>query len=175
LREPLRDEGLIITQEHQIAQRRRSAFLGRAGRVAAALLLVAGGVVLGRFSTGLPLARAMAVVPVGGSPGRETMSVEQFATTEEAMEALRQAQHDYERAALYLATNDTTNVEAAAEMYRTRLAALDQMAEASLRALEQAPADPIMNQVYLSTLGAREMTLARLGGTLPVGARLTRF
>ena len=77
-------------------------------------------VVLGRFSTGLPLARAMAVVPVGGSPGRETMSVEQFATTAEAMEALRQAQHDYERAALYLATNDTTNVEAAAEKPRAR-------------------------------------------------------
>jgi hypothetical protein len=175
LREPLRDEGLIITQEHQIAQRRRSALLGRVGRVAAMLLLLAGGVVIGRFSAGLPMAEAIAFVPVRDSLGNGTMSVEQFATTKAAMDALREAQREYERAAYYLATHDTTNVESTAEVYRTRLAALDEMAEASLRALEQAPADPIMNQVYLSTLGAREMTLARLGSTLPVGARLTRF
>jgi hypothetical protein len=144
--------------------------------VAAALLLVAGGVVTGRFSAGLSLSEAVAFGrPSGDSLSEGSMSVEQFASTQTAMEALRKAQREYERAALFLATHDTTNVESAADVYRTRLAALDEMAEASLRALEQAPADPIMNQVYLSTLGAREMTLARLGSTLPVGARLTRF
>jgi hypothetical protein len=60
-------------------------------------------------------------------------------------------------------------------MLRTRLAALDEMAETSLRVLDYAPADPIMNQVYLTTLGARNMTLGRLATALPVGSRLSRF
>jgi len=33
----------------------------------------------------------------------------------------------------------------------------------------------VLNQYYLSTLGAREVTLRQLGSVLPPGTRLTRF
>lgn len=176
LRGPLREEGLIITQEHQIAQHRRAVTLTWARRAAAAVVLIVTGVVLGRSSAGLTLPQALAMQPaaadslVGG-----TGTAQEFASTAAAMETLRRAQREYEQAALYLTTHDTVGAETAPDIYRTRLAALDQMTEASLRALEQAPADPIMNQIYLTTLGAREMTLSRLGTTLPTGARLHRF
>lgn len=176
LRVPLREEGLIITQEHQIAEYRRSVVRGWARRAAVAVLMVGSGLVLGRFSAGLTLPQALAMQPIAADSLAEGMvSVQEFASTAAAMETLRRAQREYEQAALYLATHDTTSVEGASDIYRTRLAALDQMTEASLRALEQAPADPIMNQVYLTTLGAREMTLSRLATTLPTGARLHRF
>jgi hypothetical protein len=55
------------------------------------------------------------------------------------------------------------------------LAALDEMAETSLKALAEAPADPIINQVYFTTLGARNMTLGKLATALPTGSRLSRF
>ena len=44
-----------------------------------------------------------------------------------------------------------------------------------LRALSEAPADPIINQVYFTTLGARNMTLGKLATALPTGSRLSRF
>ena len=53
--------------------------------------------------------------------------------------------------------------------------ALDRMAETSRQALSVAPADPVLNQYYLSTLGAREVTLRQLGSVLPPGTRLSRF
>jgi hypothetical protein len=49
------------------------------------------------------------------------------------------------------------------------------MAETSLRALTASPADPIINQVYFTTLGARNMTLGKLASALPSGSRLSRF
>lgn len=176
LRGPLREEGLIITQEHQIAQQRRAVTMSWVRRAAAVVLFIGSGLVLGRFSAGLTLPQALAVQPVAADPlADDIISAQEFASTATAMETLRRAQRAYEQAALYLATHDTASMEGAPDIYRTRLAALDQMAEASLRALEQSPADPIMNQVYLTTLGAREMTLSRLGTTLPTGARLHRF
>ena len=176
LREPLREEGLIITQEHQIAQRRHAVTMTWVRRAAAAVLMIGSGLVLGRFSAGLSLPQALAMQPVAADSVPDgVISAQEFASAASAMEVLRRAQREYEQAALYLATHDTISVESAPDVYRARLAALDQMTEASLRALERAPADPIMNQIYLTTLGAREMTLSRLGTTLPTGARLHRF
>ena len=54
-------------------------------------------------------------------------------------------------------------------------AALDEMAETSRLALSAAPADPVLNQYYISTLGAREVTLRQLGSVLTPGKRLSRF
>lgn len=169
----MRQEGLVTTPIATPARGSQRPITGL-WRTAAALLLVASGTVLGRLSAGMPMPQALAL----GARGNEVptaMSPEQFASTADAMQVLQRAQREYERAAVYLATHDTSTSEVARELYRTRLAALDAMAEASLRVLEQAPADPIMNQVYLTTLGAREMTLSRLGTALPADSRLTRF
>ena len=177
LSEELREQGLITTREQMTA---RTAFIARtrviAWRSAAAIAILATGLVTGRMSAGMPLRTALAMgvadslqlSPLG-------MNTDDFASTASAMQVLQRAQQDYERAALYLANHDTSTSEGATEAYRTRLAALDEMAETSLRALSEAPADPIINQVYFTTLGARNMTLGKLATALPTGSRLSRF
>jgi hypothetical protein len=60
--------------------------------------------------------------------------------------------------------------------YRTRLAALDNVMAEIRGALKEAPQDPVINQYYLQTVGAREATLRQLGTTLrPAGVSLNRF
>jgi hypothetical protein len=175
LKGQLRAQGMIMTPAEADAGRAWSARVSRvAGRIAAAALLLSVGLVSGRMSAGLPLSSALAM---GGTLDQmvASMDAEEFASTAAAMQVLQRAQEDYDRAALYLASHDTSASEAASEVLRTRLAALDEMAETSLRVLDYAPADPIMNQVYLTTLGARNMTLGRLATALPVGSRLSRF
>ena len=60
-------------------------------------------------------------------------------------------------------------------MYRARLAALDGMVSVSRAALYEAPADPVINQYYLATLGAREATMRQIGRTLPAGTQVTPY
>ena len=177
LSEELREQGLITTREQMTA---RTAFIARtrviAWRSAAAIAILATGLVTGRMSAGMPLRTALAM---GAADSLQLsplgMNTDDFASTASAMQVLQRAQQDYERAALYLANHDTSTSEGATEAYRTRLAALDEMAETSLRALSEAPADPIINQVYFTTLGARNMTLGKLATALPTGSRLSRF
>ena len=145
-------------------------------RAAASIAILAAGLVTGRVTAGMPLRSALALgVADTLSTAQLAMSPDEFASTAAAMQTLQRAQQEYERAALYLASHDTSTSEAATEAYRTTLAALDEMAETSLRALSEAPADPIINQVYFTTLGARNMTLGKLATALPVGSRLSRF
>ena len=88
----------------------------------------------------------------------------------------RDSQRNYDRAVAFIAAHDSTGPSPeAGDVFRTRLAALDEMAETSRQALSVAPADPVLNQYYLSTLGAREVTLRQLGSVLTPGNRLTRF
>jgi hypothetical protein len=170
-----RAEGLV-TAPIQAMPRQGSRIIGMMSRIAAAAVLVLGGTVVGRLSAGLPAAEALAVT---GFRPASTDSVpsagDEFASPSAALTALESAQHAYERAALYLASHDTSTFEGSPDVYRSQLAALDVMAEASLQALQEAPADPVMNLAYRSALGWRERTLSKLGTALPVGTRLTRF
>jgi hypothetical protein len=124
----------------------------------------------------MPLRSALALGDADASLASQVaMTPEDFSSSAAAMQVLQRAQQDYERAALYLANHDTSTSDGASEAYRTTLAAHDEMAETSLRALSEAPADPIINQVYFTTLGARNMTLGKLATALPTGSRLSRF
>lgn len=178
LSEELREQGLITTREQATA---RTLFIARARsfgiRAAAGIGILAAGLVGGRLTTGMPLRSALALGDGVESiqASQVAMGAEEFASTAAAMQTLQRAQQDYERAALFLANHDTSTSEGTTEGYRTTLAALDEMAETSLRALSEAPADPIINQVYFTTLGARNMTLGKLATALPVGSRLSRF
>lgn len=177
LSEELREQGLITTKEQAIAKKR---FIDRFNvvfwRSAAGIGILVTGLVSGRMSAGLPLRSALALGDSDAGLGTQVaLSAEDFSSSAAAMQVLQRAQQEYERAALYLAHNDTSTSEANTESYRTTLAALDEMAETSLRALSESPADPIMNQVYFTTLGARNMTLGKLATALPVGSRLSRF
>jgi len=148
---------------------------------AAAALLLATGATFGRLTgpsaNGLSLAAASqaavaeslglngGVVPVANRDG--------FTSVAEASTVLERAQRDYERASLWLAANDTAQHDS--EVFRARLAALDQMMAASRAALRDAPQDPVLNSYYLAAYTAREATLQQLMGTLPVNKTIERY
>ncbi len=178
---PVTDTRAVVAALTPPPRRHRRAWL--AGfRVAAGLVVAATFGALGRISAGAdvtPSAPEIAqtinrvfgvdspIVPAGGSA---------FASVEDALATLSDAQRDYDRAVAFIAAHDSTVQRPDADfVYRARLAALDEMAETSLQALSVAPTDPVLNQYYLSTLGAREVTLRQLGSVLTPGKRLSRF
>ena len=177
LSDELRQGGIITTRAEASA---RNAFIAKVTRVgwqsAAGILILVTGLVTGRMTAGMPWRAALALdVPDSTMGTQVAMTADEFTSTASAMQVLQRAQQDYERAMMYIANHDTSTSDAASESYRTTLAALDEMAETSLKALSEAPADPIINQVYFTTLGARNMTLGKLATALPVGSRLSRF
>ena len=147
----LRADGLVRSATDMETTRTSSRDVARPWlRVAAAVALLVGGAVAGRMSVGL----------VSTNVG------ETFASVGQANDVLTTAQRSYENASLWLAANDTT--VRSSDVYRARLAALDQMMTASRAALRDAPQDPLLNHYYLAAYTARETTLQQLGGTLPV-------
>ncbi len=147
----LRAEGLLTATPDAVATKTLSRGVARQWlRVAAALALLVGGAAAGRLS----------VETVSAHAGETFVSVGQ------ANDVLNTAQRSYENASLWLAANDTT--VRSSDVYRARLAALDQMMTASRAALRDAPQDPVLNHYYLAAYTAREATLQQLGGTLPV-------
>lgn len=173
---------VLSASVHRLPEQRfRAVGFRRLKFSAAAALLLATGATFGRLtgssSTGMSLASASqaavaeslglngGVVPVANRDG--------FASVEEASTMLERAQRDYERASLWLAANDTAQHDS--EVFRARLAALDQMMAASRAALRDAPQDPVLNSYYLAAYTAREATLQQLMGTLPVNKTIERY
>jgi hypothetical protein len=145
----------------------------RSLRIAAGLLLVAGGVFAGRASVSgdTPLQREMAVAGARG----DTVAGN-FLTVEEARVAQQHSEMLYRQAAAYLAQHDSTNpADGNPIAYRSRLAALDQVISTTRAAMREAPHDPVINGYYLNTLGQREATLRQLNTVLPASLRLNSF
>lgn len=144
----------------------------RAMQVAAGVFLVVGGAVVGRASAG-PLGGG---VPVASAASTGDTN---FASTTDAMGVLQRASGDYQRAVAYLAANDsnvTLHGHNAAELYQARLDVLDQAVAATRAALYRAPQDPVLNNYYLQSVGARDLTLRQLGNVVPVSTtKRTRF
>lgn len=149
-------------------------------RVAAAIMLVAGGMLIGRASTGAPL------VP-GGLTGNETHQTAvrpfapnqvptTFATVEEAQQWKTLYAAAYQNAVSFLAANDSVSrpTETPAVM-RARLSALDRVSRTMREALNDAPYDPVINDFYLNSFGQREATLRQLNAVLPQGVRMNGF
>lgn len=165
-----------------VAPRSRRSFAPFLRQAAAALLLIGGGAVLGRLSNeGSGVVGAGALASSGAMRASATpvsltdrpFADQSFASVDAATAALNQAQRDYERASLWLASNDSTVRDP--EVFRARLAALDQMMEASRVALRDAPQDPVLNHYYLAAYSAREATLQALLGALPVDKTIERY
>ena len=111
-----------------------------------------------------------------GSATLASTNPPEFHSPEEAWATLNRAGEEYQRASAYLsASNTDVPMPTTPDTYRTRLAALDNVMSEMRSALHEAPHDPVINQYYLATVGAREATLRQLGTTLPAGARLNRF
>ena len=154
-------------------------------RAAAAVVLVTGGAIAGRLSAGAtafpPVAQSASdssLARINASVGAALQNTslggsQSFASVQDATVALGEAQRVYESASLWLASNDTTT--RSSDVYRARLAALDQMMAASRAALRDAPQDPVLNHYFLATYTAREATLQQLGGALPVDKTIESY
>lgn len=141
-------------------------------RAAAAIALLIGGAMIGRASTGFPFPTGPQPLSYAAAPGGVV-----YASPDDALRALSVAQQQYQSAAAFLASQDTVSrfIGMNQDSYRARLAALDEIAATTRAALYRAPQDPMLNQYYLTTLGAREATLREIGATLPETRRLERY
>jgi hypothetical protein len=167
----LRAEGLVsdgsaTVPDGRVLPFRRRWMSSGLMRAAAAVLLVATGLVAGRWSAG--------ATPVPGiAAGTDTLtalvadSALAFHSAAEALAALTRYEHGYQAAALFLAAHDTASRVDGREAYQARLATLDQVAAATRQGLEETPYDPVINRYYLSALSARQATLQQLSSTLP--------
>ncbi len=154
-------------------------------QIAAGVLLVAGGAMAGRMSTGMaPLPGASNSVPSAADlPASTATPVADvsndagvFASADEARAAQQRSEMLYQQATSYLARIDTTGAgELNPVAYRSRLAALDRVLSTTRDALREAPHDPVINGYYLTTLGQREATLRQLNTSLPVSLRVNSF
>lgn len=147
---------------------------GAALRAAAAVLLLVGGIAIGRRTA------QRDAVPAPGSasalPGESADVTTAFASPAEAQAVMMQAQQTYQFALAYLQSHDSASrVPDDPAVYRSRLAALDAMADVAREAVNETPHDPVINRYYLTTLNAREVTLQQLGERLPDGERIARF
>jgi len=180
--EPASPMSLSTPSSGVAAVRRPLRSSGSALRRAAAVLLVAGaGAAAGRYSAGAPLIptgpTASAVVQ-GTAPSADatTPTLVSYSSTTDAVTSFLRAQREMQQAAAFLAEQEQAGApDFDSDMYRARLAALDGMVSVSRAALYEAPADPVINQYYLATLGAREATMRQIGRALPAGSRLTPY
>ncbi|MDO8501938.1 MAG: hypothetical protein Q7S20_08835 [Gemmatimonadaceae bacterium] len=167
----LRAEGLI--RDSAVSRFAGSTWM----RVAAGLALAVGGAAVGRASAGASLMPARVAQTASSDVTPATATAPQFKSPGEAWDVLNRAGEEYQRASAYLsASNTEVPMPANPSQYRTRLAALDGVMTEIRGALKEAPEDPVINQYYLATVGAREATLRQLGTTLrPAGVSLNRF
>lgn len=149
-------------------------------RVAAGLLLMAGGAVIGRASAGgasLPGREAdRRPATVAATPDVRPAADSTFASVDEARAAQHRSEQLYQQAVAYLAQYDSTAVNDGSPVaYKSRLAVLDRVISATSEAMREAPHDPVINGYYLTTLGQREATIRQLNTALPASLRLSSF
>ncbi|HEU4641192.1 MAG TPA: hypothetical protein VFS44_01970 [Gemmatimonadaceae bacterium] len=172
----LHEEGLV--RETGAAGASRSRFRMRPWmRAAAAVLIALGGVAVGRATAGMSLGGYVPVGDGGTSVAvRDGDSTHAFVSLSDAMDMMRRSERDYRLAAAYVAAHDSGSASrGGVDVYRARLAALDRVSDAALEAVNEAPADPVINQYLLSARTARAVTLQQLNNSLPAGVTLTSY
>jgi hypothetical protein len=152
-------------------------------QIAAGILLVAGGAMAGRMSTGsAPLPGGAPIVQTADAPTTEAQPVAQFnsdstfASVDEARAAQLRAELLYQQSTAYLARIDTTSAgDQSPVAYRSRLAVFDRVLSTTRDALREAPHDPVINGYYLTTMGQREATLQQMNAALPASFKPRSF
>ncbi|HEY1953389.1 MAG TPA: hypothetical protein VGG76_11355 [Gemmatimonadaceae bacterium] len=133
-------------------------------QAAAAVLLLVGGIAIGRATIGLPSSAGSgpqipAVAASTAAPATSSPVNTSFASVDDAAATLDRALSEYQRASQYIAANDaSTGTVDSVSIYSARAAALTRIQAATERALQTAPHDPVINQYYLATMGARVAT-----------------
>ena len=165
-----REEGLIRDSQSSGLRGSGQPWL----QAAAAILLLLGGIAIGRTTIGLPSSTKSVASASATNPPANTASIPStstptptptlsgsasFASVDEASDALNRAVIEYQRASQYIAANNVTpkTLDSTA-YYSARAAALDKIVNATESALQTAPHDPVINQYYLATMGARVAT-----------------
>ena len=180
-------EAVPLNTWETIAQRAREEGLIREGgagkwagfgpwmRAAAAVLILAGGIGIGRYTErpGSVESSAVAAGPVTSA----TATPVSFNSVEDAWATLQRASEEYQSASAFLAANNSrpSTVTDSISIYRDRLAALEKLMDATASARANAPSDPVINQYYLAALGAREATAHQLDAVRPASFRLKGF
>jgi hypothetical protein len=143
-------------------------------RVAAGLLLMAGGAMIGRASAGAGILPSTSVAGLATATPSPTAT--SFASVDEARAAQRRSEQLYQQAVTYLAQYDSTATDDGSPLaYKSRLAALDRVISVASEAMREAPHDPVINGYYLTTLNQREATIRQLNTALPASRRLNSF
>lgn len=140
-------------------------------QVAAALLLVAGGAVLGRVTA---VVTPPAAAPQTARPSLDSLPTT-FASVEEAQRARQTYREGYQRAVSYLAQQNGERISETPAAMKARLAALDRVWGITREALNDAPFDPVLNDFFLNSHTQREATLRELNTVLPQNVRLNSF
>lgn len=173
----LRADGVIDTGRHAVWRRRTARpWL----QVAAALLLVAGGMGLERLVDGRPFLpgfgaeRVAQARPDSSANTAAAPETPRFRTLADARAARDTAAALYQAAVSFIAAQDTSGATSPSAM-RTRLAALDQVGQTMREALREAPSDPVINGYYLTTMGQREATIRQINTQLPQSVRINSF
>jgi len=156
----LAKDGIIEADRRYV----RRSFVARGWlQAAAAVLLLAGGVVAGRMTAD----KSFDVV------SQASPEDVRFASIEEAQAAAARSQNMYQASMAYLASQDTVGLSVATpSVIRARLAALEQVRQIAGAALEDAPYDPVVNTLYLNAQGQREASMRMLN---TASTRLTTY
>lgn len=154
----------------------------------AAALILGSGVAIGHFT-----ARSRPVQGSFASRTDQTLAISQadqasnttsarlisdtttFVSRGQALDALEQAEARYRHAVAYLMESDSSALTEGPEGYRTRLAALEQVERTTRAALVAAPDDPVLNQWYISTVGAQQATIRQLVQARPLSKSPHRY
>jgi hypothetical protein len=151
-------------------------------RAAAAVLLVAGGAMAGRFSaTGSVFAGGASTNTGDAASASRTASVPvsdslpTFATIDDARAAQQRYQMLYQNATAFIAQRQDTMPASTAAAKRVRLAALDRANQVFVEAMNEAPNDPVITGAYLTTAGQREATLRQLNTVAPASMRIMSY
>ncbi len=165
--ERAREEGIIHRGQRSLWTARRPWMQAAAG-----IVILLGGMAMGRSMTSGPGAETARLERASATPTSASIR-----TVEDAWKTLDRASADYQSASTFLAAQNTPDpvVADSAAIYRARLAALEQLMNATEMARENAPRDPVINQYYLAAWGAREATVQQLGAVRPVNLRLKGF
>ncbi len=163
---PLNDWRTIAARAREEGLIRESSSRGWASgqpwiQAAAAVLLLIGGIAIGRATIGLPSAiknPAGNTTTASTEPSNSIANNAGFASVDEASATLKRAVNDYQLASEFLASNASVGNRDSLSIYSARAAALDKIVNATESALESAPQDPVINQYYLATMGARAAT-----------------
>jgi hypothetical protein len=186
LRTELANDGLLTRPTSRVGSLRGFRLSTWTSRTAAAACLVAGSFLAGRVSR-RPATSQTAAAPTQTSDSiapvqQQTSDIvpvsaqRSFQSRDEAIAAVLSAETAYRHAVAYLMVADTADQGTGLSFdYRTRLAALDEVARTTRAALVAAPHDPVLKRVYLNSVDAREATIRELGRALPAGLQLGQY